>query len=310
MKSVVVTGGFGYVGGRIAQKLLTDKYDVRVSSRRNAEQIPEWAKNRIHWGNDLAALCQDADCLVHLAAPNETFAAKNPDRAIRETIDLTQAALDAARQEGVRRFIYFSTVHVYGHLSGTITETTPPQPKHPYAVGHLESEKRVEAAADETMQTVVFRLSNSFGAPADTGAERWSLLVNDLCRQAVCEDSLTLSSSGLQWRDFIPLADVVQATAAMFEAQALTRSFEVLNLSLGKSMTVRQMAERIQARARLLIRPDMPLFVTETDAQPEMPPLVISNQRLLQTGFQLSAKIEPEIDGMLEFCTSTFAAET
>lgn len=306
MKSVAVTGGFGYVGGRIVQKLLADGWDVRVATRRGAEQIPDWARGRVLWGHDLSILAEGADSILHLAAPNETIAARDPDCAIRETVDLTRLALEAARKTGVGRFIYFSTVHVYGPLAGTITEATPAQPTHPYAIGHHQSEQLVQAAADTRMGALIVRLSNSFGAPADAGAERWSLLVNDLCRQAVCEGSLTLSSSGLQWRDFIPLHDVLLATKYFLERPKPASASDILNLSSGKSMTVRQMAELILERARLLIRPDMQLSVAESDAKPVMPPLVISNQHLIQTGFRLSADFGTEVDELLAFCKSTF----
>ncbi len=308
MKSVVVTGGFGYVGGRIVQKLLADNYDVRVASRRSNDQIPAWARGRVSWGNDLSLLSEGADCIVHLAAPNETIAAGNPDRAILETVDLTRLALEAAAKTGVSRFIYFSTVHVYGHLTGTITEATIAQPTHPYAIAHHRSEQLVQAAGDNRMDALIVRLSNSFGAPADAGAERWSLLVNDLCRQAVCEGSLTLSSSGLQWRDFIPLHDVIRATQYFIEMPRPVSPSVLLNLSHGESMTVRQMAALILQRARLLLGPHMQLSFTASDAQPENPPLVISNQRLMQTGFRLSARFDTEIDDLLAFCKSTFAA--
>lgn len=308
MNSVVVTGGFGYVGGRIVQKLLADGWDVRVATRRDANQVPGWARDRVRWGSDLSVLSEGANYIIHLAAPNETIAAKDPERAIRETVDLTRLTLEAARENGVGRFIYFSTVHVYGPLSGTITEATPAQPTHPYAIAHHQSEQLVQSSADSKMGALIARLSNSFGAPADAGAERWSLLVNDLCRQAVCEGSLTLSSSGLQWRDFIPLSDVVRASQYFLEMPKQTPPSGILNLCRGESMTVRHMAELILARARLLIRPDMQLSVAASDAKPDMPPLVISNQRLMHAGFRLSAGFEAEIDALLGFCKSAFAS--
>lgn len=298
---IVVTGGFGYVGGRLVQALLAENFDVSVSTRRTPAQVPAWAKDRVLWGSDLDALCAGADSLIHLAAPNETLAAAKPERAISDTVQLTDQAIAAARKAGVGRFIYFSTVHVYGRLAGHITEQTPTTPVHPYAVAHLQSEQRVRDAAEDNLQALVLRLSNGFGAPADTRADRWSLLVNDLCRQAVCEGSLTLNSSGLQWRDFIPLSDVTRALTFLLKAPQ-SAPCKTINLCQGSSLTVGQMAELILDRARLLIDPEMSLHISPSEAGPDTPALEIDNQRLLQTGFQLKAPLEQEIDGLLRFC--------
>ena len=301
MTRVVVTGGFGYVGGRLVQALLAENLDVGVSTRRTPGQVPPWAKDRVQWGSDLDALCAGTDSLIHLAAPNETLAAATPERAISDTVQLTDQAIAAARKAGVGRFIYFSTVHVYGRLAGHITEQTPTAPVHPYAVAHLQSEQRVRDAAGDNLQALVLRLSNGFGAPADTGADRWTLLVNDLCRQAVCEGSLTLNSSGLQWRDFIPLSDVTRALTFLLKAPQ-SAPCETINLCRGSSLTVGQMAALILDRARLLIDPEMLLHISPSEASPDTPALEIDNQRLLQTDFRLKAPLEQEIDGLLRFC--------
>ena len=306
MTRVVVTGGFGYVGGRLVQALLAENCNVGVSTRRTQDQLPPWAKDRVQWGRDLDELCAGADTVIHLAAPNETLAAATPERAIHDTVQLTDQALAAARKAGVGRFVYFSTVHVYGRLAGHITEQTPTAPVHPYAVAHLQSEHRVRDTAGDNLQALVLRLSNGFGAPADPGADRWTLLVNDLCRQAVCEGSLTLNSSGLQWRDFIPLSDVTRALTFLLKSPQ-SAPCETINLCRGSSLTVGQMARLILDRARLLIDPEMPLHINTSEAGPDTPALEIDNQRLLQTGFQLKAPLEQEIDGLLRFCMDTWS---
>ncbi|MBO6518874.1 MAG: SDR family oxidoreductase [Rhodospirillales bacterium] len=312
MKHVVVTGGFGYVGGRVVQALMAAGQHVRVSTRRQGDTVPQWARDqhaagRLSWGRDLAALCVGADAILHLAAPNETEFADDPAAAVRRTVDLTRSALAAAGQAGVRQFIYFSTVHVYGKLAGTIDETTPLDPQNGYADAHRQSEDLAAAAAGDGMQSLILRLSNGFGAPADAGAGRWTLLVNDLCRQAVRDGTLTLSSSGQQWRDFIPLTDVAGAVSHFLGDGTPSTPVTVLNLSRGESMTVRRMAEIIRERARAIIDPEIGLSGPPPGDGPDEPPLQIDNHALVATGFRPSTPAETEIDGMLNFCKATFA---
>lgn len=306
--TVVVTGGFGYAGGRIVGNLLQEGVEVRVSSRRTAADIPSWASGRVRWSSDLAALSDGANCLIHLAAPNEIVCAEQPDKAIADTVALTQAAVDAVRAAGIGRMIYASTVHVYGPLRGQIDETTAPTPVHPYAVAHLESEDIVAAAAGSgDMEAVTLRLSNGYGAPADNGTDRWSLLVNDLCRQAVTKRRLALKSDGTQLRDFLPLTDVARAFAHFAMRPSLREGYEVFNLSAGRSMSVRAMAELVLERARHLLGDDIELVIPHAPDAATEERLTIDNRALMAAGFRPSTPPESEIDGMLAFCKAAFS---
>jgi len=111
---------------------------------------------------------------------------------------------------GLERFIYFFTAHVYGEpLIGRITEATLPRPIHPYAITHYAAKNFVLAAHNQNKITgVALRLSNGFGAPTHPNVDCWTLLVNDLCRQAVQTRKIVLRSNGLQQRDLIPLMDI------------------------------------------------------------------------------------------------------
>lgn len=305
MTIAVVTGGFGYAGGRIARKLLDAGSDVRISTRRDAADIPAWAVENVQWGRDLDALAAGADCLIHLAAPNEVECADSPEASIETTVRLTEDALRAASAAGVGRFIYLSTVHVYGPMQGLINEDTVPEPQHPYAVAHLESERAVHAQADH-LDAIVLRLSNGFGAPADGGAERWSLLVNDLCRQAVVDHHLRLSSNGLQQRDFLPLSDATEALRHFTDAPPHTNGFRLFNLSSGRTMRVIDMAALIRSRAEALLGREIGLEAAEGGPPAPTGRLVIDNRRLLDTGFRPVTSAAAEIDGMLRFCVDIF----
>src|SRR5207245_1641136 len=101
---------------------------------------------------------------------------------------------DAAKRAGVRRVVYVSTAHVYGApLAGVITEASCAVSLHPYATSHRAAEDVVRAAHErKTIEGVVIRLSNAYGAPVSEDANCWTLLVNDLCRQAARTKTMVL----------------------------------------------------------------------------------------------------------------------
>ncbi len=309
-KTIVITGGFGYIGGRIAQKFAENGLHVRISTRRELHRIPAWAIENpmVSWGHHLGELCQGADAVIHLAAPNEIFATNHPQQSIDETVALTQEALDVAVQSNVHRFIYFSTIHVYGApLQGRYNEKTKPLPAHPYAVAHYQSEQMVNAAHTAGFQTLVLRLSNGFGAPADTFVDRWTLLVSDLCRQACVDRHMALTTPGHQLRDFIPLSDIVDATAYFATVEGQAWQYRTINLASGISQTVRQMAEDILAHAQQVISPDITLFIPETTETKTEASLLIEIDQLLNAGFRPKHQTGPEIKALLELCHDAFA---
>ena len=188
-KTVLITGGLGYLGGRIALHLASHGRRVRLTTRRAETATPSWAAGMEVVGadfstdNDFSALCRDVDAIVHLAAVGAAQCADDPDLAERVNVTGSKDLFDAAGSAGVRRFIYASTAHVYGApLAGVLDEDTPPRPAHPYAETHLAAEEIVLAGSGP--EGVVLRFSNAIGAAADGEADCWMLAANDLCRQA------------------------------------------------------------------------------------------------------------------------------
>lgn len=187
---ILLTGGLGYLGGRIARALTDARYQVLCGTCRE-EPAPAWLPTmrmaRIDWTStdSLTEACCNVDCVVHLAAMNEIESARDPVSALQMNGMASLRLLEAAKAAGVRRFVYFSTAHVYGApLQGEITEKTMPRPAHPYAITHRVSEDFVLSAHDQKhIEGIVVRLSNGFGAPVTPYIDRWTLLVNDLCKQ-------------------------------------------------------------------------------------------------------------------------------
>jgi len=311
----LITGGLGYVGGRIALNLLAQGVPIRLSSRRPPERWPDWARAAefahadVSSDDDLDDLCRGVETVIHLAAMNEHESLADPAGAVAVNAIGTVRLLQACERAGVGRIVYVSTAHVYGApLAGSINERTLPRPVHPYAISHRIAEDFVLAAHDEgRIAGLVFRLSNGVGAPADAGVERWTLVANDLCRQAVTTQKLVLQTDGWQQRDFIALADVARAVAHVLALPAGAWGDGLFNLGGETTLSVLELAERIAARGRSVLGVTAPIErPARAEASPP-PDLDYRIDKLKATGFVLEGRLDDEIDRTLRLCKSAFA---
>ena len=146
---ILITGGLGYLGGRIATYLSETAPDIqlRLMTHRSESQLPAWADNLdvvradVLEEKSLEAALEGIDAVVHLAAVDEIESQRDPDLALEVNGKGTQRILRACLTQDVKRLIYFSTFHVYGPRAGSpITEETPTRPVHPYAITHRLAE--------------------------------------------------------------------------------------------------------------------------------------------------------------------------
>ena len=314
MRRILISGGFGYLGGRLAQFLSSyENYKILLGTRRQIP-LPPWLPNAsvVHtpWNSlrGLEKICSDIDMIVHLAGMNAQDCASDSAKALEVNAVATARLVQAAIRQKVKRFIYLSTVHAYGNpLNGVISEETSPVPVHPYAFSHRAGEDVVRASHEsDQIEGVVIRLSNAYGAPADKSANCWMLLVNDLCRQAVTSEKLMLHSAGLQRRDFISIHDVVRGIKHCMELPSDKFGSSLFNLGGEAPYRVIDLAELIVTRCEAVLgfKPE----IQRPDPKPDevSPELNFQIDKLKETGFCLSGDVENEIDLTLKFCHEAF----
>ncbi len=311
-RRILITGGLGYVGGRVAQYFSKNHPEVnlRLTTHRRGVQKPDWlvkgdvVEMDIVNDDDIERACQDVDVILHLAALHEVDCEKDAKYAVRVNERGTFKILESAKRCKVRRFIYFSTAHVYGTpLVGEINELTVTQPVGVYAVTHKEAGRHVLVAAQrKEIEGIVVRLSNGIGAPVLESRGRWTLVVNDLCRQAVMNKQLTLRSAGLQYRDFITLTDISRAVSHLVELPSDQLRDGLFNLGGECSMQIKEIAELIQNRCEMLFGYKPPLRVGVQSSVDKTDRLTYNIDKLKSTGFKLTQKIDDAIDETLLFC--------
>ena len=308
---ILITGGLGFVGGRLAVHLQQAGHQIVLGSRKAINPIawlPQAEVAQIEW-DDAVALersCNGVDVVIQAAGMNAQDCAADPVAALSFNGVATARLVAAASRAGVQRFIYLSTAHVYASpLVGTITEETCPRNLHPYATSHLAGENAVLGACQrEHIQGIVLRLSNAFGAPMHEDVNCWMLLVNDLCRQAVLSRRMVLQSNGMQRRDFIPMEDVCRIIESLS-----SHAFDgllpcVFNVGAGMSQSVLEMAQLVAERCNQVLGFLPELCRPETGSEERHELVFYKADALKRLGLTAANKTNNEIDDLLIFCSN------
>ncbi len=311
LKTVLITGAGGYIGGRLSATLAQRGVAVRTVVRERApwlavpQHVCDLASEAT--GAELERALDGVEAVIHLAGENEVTAAQTPAAALGATVIATERLAEVCNRAGVARLVYLSTVHVYGARivpGATLTEDIRPEPRSAYGISRLASEHVAASLADGSYELVVLRLTNSVGAPYDPGVDRWTLVANDLCRQGALSGRLTLRSSGVQWRDFVPMSDVCGALAdASIPGGQLPPG--TYNLGSGRARTVRELAGMIQDafERRTGRRPELHA-PKPAGEQPE--PYHVSVERVAQHGLFMNGSLEEAVDETARFCLEHF----
>ncbi len=312
---ILITGGLGFVGGRVAEGLLEAGHEVFLGTRKPtfvADYLPGAIVTQMRWQDSIALekVCTEIDVVIHAAGMNSKDCADDPVAAIDfNGLSTARLALAASRSK-VERFLYLSTAHVYSDpLVGEITEESCPRNLHPYATSHLAGEHVVlQRAKFDDMSRIVLRLSNIFGAPAHKEADCWMLLVNDLCRQTVQTGRMVLKTRGLQYRDFVSMKNVCRVISSLAASERKDKSSVVYNLGSGTSQTVLSMARIIQERSKQVLGFEPDLLRPEIDLSEANEELFsYKTERLGALGVEMLENPIEEIDELLRYCAAQFS---
>jgi UDP-glucose 4-epimerase len=315
---ILVTGARGFLGGCIAGELLVEGHRV-IAGTRSRNDLPavlagaEWMETPWQDLAGLEALCSEVDLVVHAAGMNAAECQTDPEAALEFNGNSTAELARVAANAGVERFIYLSTVHVYGSpLTGEFDECSGLLNQHPYATTHRAGEIGLQAATtDSSMQGVVLRLSNVFGAPLYKDVDCWMLLVNNLCRQIIEGHEMALQSSGHQLRDFVTRKRVCEIVSLLCREIPWPGHFTVFNVASGNAISVRELATLVQERADLKLgfRPVLRIPGSKHQDREGGQSLRLSIDKI-KTYLPLhEEEPEREIDELLSFCEREFGEQ-
>lgn len=286
---IAITGASGFLGGRILQHLLKD-HAYEIIAFDDDIAVP----NHVHAFFDRH---KDIDCVIHLASVYDTPNVSSAD-SIAVNVGGTINALKYAIKAGVKKFIYFSTVHVYGSpLTGYIDETTMTRPMAVYAITHKGAEDFVLAAHRRGDITgIVLRLSNSFGVPANNAKNAFMPIVNNMCKQLVETGDIKIQP-GLEMleRDYITVTDVCRVAEHFVNLSKDKCQDGLFNVGGGKTNTLAQIAMFCTGEPKSNYHNWNAKFIYSID-------------KLEDTGFDLLNNFDQERNDLLAFCEEYYGS--
>ena len=222
MGRYLVTGGAGFIGSHLCQRLCAEGYAVRVlddlstGRRENLAEILgeiEFVEGDIRDAALLAEVMQQVDCVLHHAAIVSVPASVEQPLVDQEVNAVgTLRLLEAARQAGVRRVVFPSSASVYGNNPQMPKrEDMLPEPESPYAVSKVMAEHYARVYSQiYGLEVVGLRYFNIFG-PRQIPSSPYSGVISIFAARMRAGEPPTVCGDGHQSRDFVYVGDVVEA---------------------------------------------------------------------------------------------------
>ncbi len=260
----LVTGGAGFIGSHIVTALVERGDQVRVfdnlstGSPKNLAHLKgkfELVEGDVTNPEQTGRAVQGVEVVFHeaaMASVPRSLAEPLASHAACATGTLT--VLDAARRNGVRRRVYAASSSAYGNdPKMPKRETDPPAPISPYAAAKLAGELYCQAfAASYGLETVALRYFNVFGPRQDPNGE-YSAVIPKFVSLMLAGKRPTVFGDGGQSRDFVFVADVVQANLAAAAAPAA--SGRVFNVACGRQQSLLELIASINQALGTKIEP-------------------------------------------------------
>ena len=243
---VLVTGGAGFIGSHVVDRLraagMTPRvFDVRPSPYHDPGQV-ETVVGDILDPRQLERAMRGCDAVAHLAAAADVDqVAKNPADAEALNARGTLNVLEAARQAGVDRVVYASTIWIYSDGCGAEVDedTTVGLPSHLYTATKLAGEMYCKSYSElYDLDFTILRFGIPYGPRARPAA-----VVPAFVRKAIEGEPLTIAGEGTQSRRFVYVEDLAEGVAAALRPVARNR---VYNLVSHRDVSIREIAHTVR----------------------------------------------------------------
>lgn len=257
MAKSIVTGGCGFIGSNLVDKLIELGHDVLVIDDLSSDAHDQpyyndkatYVEKSINNFDDIVDCFQGVKYVFHLAAESRIMnTIENPTKAVQTNSFGTCNVLEASRKHGVKRVIYSSTSSVYGakNIVPSVEEMLP-DCLNPYSVSKYAGEELCRMYRDlYGLETVCLRYFNVYGERQPNKGP-YAPVIGIFQRQLNSGEKMTIVGDGLQERDFVHVSDVANANIL-----AATQDFNVsehiaFNIGTGITYSVIDIAKMLSS---------------------------------------------------------------
>ncbi len=262
MAKYLVTGGAGFIGSHITDALLKAGHEVTILDNLSTGSLD----NMAHMGDNATFIegdiCDMETCLraasgcegIYHEAALVSVPHSIEDPRLNHDVNITGTfnVLEAARANGVKRIVYASSAAIYGdNPELPKRERMLPEPKSPYALAKLAGEHYLSNYADIFgIDAVALRYFNVFG-PRQNPASPYSGVISIFVDRVLNQAPVTIFGDGEQSRDFVNVADVVQANLLAMgvhpeRTPIMPRPFNVFNVATNKRTNLLELLDTLE----------------------------------------------------------------
>lgn len=239
---VLVTGGSGFIGSHVVDKLVGKGYDVRVFDQIKPDREDvEWFRGDLLNQNDVLLACKDVEVVHHLAAIADVgVAVSNTYHCININEIGTVNLLRACTSREVERVVLASTTWVYGRAEGVVDEASPiPLPNHIYTKTKIGQEHLVHAWNQHFgLPFTILRYAIPYGPRM-----RSNMAIAIFVRRALKKQGITIFGDGNQGRCFIYVDDISEGNVAAMKNEGKNQIF---NLAGSEFITINDIVENLK----------------------------------------------------------------
>ena len=252
MKTVVVTGGAGFIGSHLTEMLLAMGHTVHVVDNLSTGRLENLAQvehpHNLHMhlldiaDDDLTPAFAHADWVFHLAGLADIVPSiEQPEKYFKANVQGTLKVLQAAKHAEVEKLVYAASSSCYGIPEHYPTpESAPIKPEYPYALTkRMGEELTLHWASVYNLPYVSLRLFNVYGPRARTGGT-YGAVFGVFLAQKLAKRALTVVGDGTQTRDFTFVTDIANAFIAAAEAKQHGQAY---NVGSGATHSVNHLVE-------------------------------------------------------------------
>jgi len=259
-RTILVTGGAGFIGSNLVDRLIDLRYRVVVIDnestglRRNVSRYATYILGDVRNPDDVERAFElGVDAVFHIAGQASNIRSfDNPSEDLSTNVVGTLNILQACMRHKVPRLLFASSMTVYGHPDGIpVQETEIPRPISYYGITKYAAERYVLATAARTdldfdFNATAFRMFNVYGERQRLDNPYQGVL-GFFMGCVLRKDTITIHSDGEQTRDFVYIGDVVDAWLAAMDNTA--SHGQVMNLGFGQAISINRLVDEVLSAA-------------------------------------------------------------